>query len=33
MTNLLEEPFEKIKNDFNFNETEYQNMIDFLKIN
>ena len=31
MTNLLDEPFEKIKNDFNFNDTELRNMIDFSK--
>ena len=31
MTNLLEEPFDKIKNDFNLGSQELQNMIDFAR--
>lgn len=31
MTNLLEEPFDKIKNDFNLGSHELQNMIDFAR--
>ena len=31
MTNLLEEPFDTIKNDFNLGSQELQNMIDFAR--